>query len=184
MRRPRAALALVALAACVVESTHPLSPPNKAALDKALLGAWVSEERDGDRLKAQFEVKSGGVMTITLTGDAKEKQMVFEGHVTRLGALGLLNVRELEDGQASEWMFFRYVVTGDTLEVWELREEVVGRAIEKGALKGTRKTDQYSSTVRLTDTPEALTGFIKKQKPDELFKSFATFTRRAAREGP
>ena len=178
---------LVALVSCgPPESVHPVTTAASAKLDPALLGHWEGHEEEkkthsSERLLLDVSVKEGGTMWLVLPPDRKgEREMRFEGHLSKLGKLTVLNVRQVNDDDDGfgQWMFLRYLRgPGDTFKLAMLREDPVFQAIRAGTLKG-RITGSPESAVIL-DTPEKIARFLQSAKPEELFESMAVFKRRS-----
>jgi hypothetical protein len=167
---------LALLCTCGVESANPLGPADKAVLDKALLGSWTSTDRK-EPIDVEISLKAKGVMRLVLTGGEKEEPLEFQGHVTQLGALRLLNLQGVEDGKVQgAFVFVRYAVRADgTLETWLLQDKVVSEAVQKGTLKG--RPGSYGGTV-LSDTSEKIVAFVQSQRPEALFEAFQIFAKK------
>jgi hypothetical protein len=123
---------------------------------------------------------TGPVMRLTVepdTGDEKgEEKGSFEGHVSALADFKVLNLRLREgDEVGGGYVFVRYQLTGDTLELWLPNETAVKAALKAGTLKGRRT--QYGGTT-IDDTPARMTRFFTEGKREERFEPFATFTRK------
>jgi hypothetical protein len=105
--------------------------------------------------------------------------MAFEGHVSPVGKLKVLNLQLLEDGKIKDgYVFVRYEVRADgTLETWLLDDAPVQAAIKKGTLTGGRT--QYGGTT-LDDMPAKLVRFLTEAKPEERFEKFATLKKKPA----
>ena len=132
---------------------------------------------DKTNLEVVIVAGTAGQMTVTMPARGDKEANAFEGHVTVLGSLRILNLRLVEGGKVgSHYIFVRYAVTADgALEVWLLREESVKQAIASGKLKGRR--DQYGSTT-LDDTAENMSAWLRGQKPEVVFEKFATFVKK------
>ncbi len=189
MRRLAPALGFMVLLSCGPPvSKKPLTPAAKAVADKALLGHWrgqVAGEpgEDAKAVTLDVVVKAGGVMTFTLPPDTKnDRPLVFEGHVSEVGPLHLLNLSDHTDPKdpADEFILVRYEVDrAGALTVWMLSEAPLEKAIKSGALKGTFEGSPPSAVI--TDEPANTVAFLRKGKPAELFEKFAVFHRDAAK---
>ncbi len=190
MRRPwLCAVALGVLLSCGPPvSKQPLTPPEKSAPDKALLGHWVGHGLEGDakedkEVELDVTVKEGGVMSFRMPPEKPDGHpLVFIGHASQLSSMKVLNLLDRTEGQepAQEYIFIRYELGKDGgLTMWMLREEPLEQAIKSGALKG--KVEGSPSSVTLTDEPAALVRFFEKAKKDELFGKFAVFHRVAVK---
>lgn len=177
-RFPRSAVvALALLCTCGVESANPLSPADKAQPDPKLIGTWVSTEAgSASKLTVEISSKTGGLMRVLIPASSDRERMEFEGNVTQVGALRLLNLRVIDgDPRSRGFVFMRYALNAKgALETWNLADAPVKTAIDKGQLKGRR--DQYGTAV-VTDSSEKLVRFIEQQNPEVLFEKFQTFVR-------
>lgn len=166
---------LLLVASCApAEFTNPLTPPGKATPDKALLGKW--KEVGGNGLSVEVSSKSGGVMSFALPMEGKAPEH-FEGHVTMVGAMKVLNLRavggELESGR---YLYARYELSADgRVTFWLMRDSTFRKAVQSGALEG-HSTGSPGSLI-VSDTPENVLRFIKSQKSDELWDKLAVFGR-------
>ncbi len=174
MRGPRLMLLLLACSCAPAEFINPLTLPDQAKADNALLGKW--KELGGNGLSVEVSIKTGGVMSfvLPLKGSAPER---FDGHVTLVGAMKVLNLRavggELESGR---YLYARYELSKEGLATfWLMRDSTFRQAVEAGALKGLITGSPGSLIV--SDTPENVLRFIKRQKSDELWDKLAVFSR-------
>jgi hypothetical protein len=185
MRRWALTLGWLCLVSCGPPvSEKPLTPPEQSVADKALLGHWrgevVGDEgAEAKNVKLDVVVKSGGVMRLTLSpAKKKDTPLVMEGHVSEVGPLHLLNLRDMTDPKfpGQDFTLARYEVDkSGTLTVWVMAEEPLAQAFKSGALKGVMEGSPPSP--RITDAPAAVMAFIRKGKPGELFEKFAEFHR-------
>lgn len=173
--RVRLAVFLLLLAGCPPEFTQPLSPVAGAKVDAALLGKWVEAKPDGTPMRLEVKALQGGVMSVRLA--KKEKDALgFEGHVTALGAMKVLNLKAVEGDLSGESLLVvRYELAADgTLSAWVMRDSAFRVAVKDGSLKG-RESSGSPSTVIVTDTPENVRAFLQKQKSESLWELLTTF---------
>jgi hypothetical protein len=168
---------LVFLGSCGVESARPLTPANTAGLDAALLGTWEGVDGESKGMKFDITVAHDAVVLVSMAPKKGREPGAFEGHVSLVGKLKVLNLRLFEDGKASGgYVFVRYELKADgTLETWLLKDTAVQAAMKNGTLVGGRT--QYGGTT-LDDTPAKLVRFLTEAAPEERFEKFATLKKR------
>jgi hypothetical protein len=167
---------LLVLAACSPEFTNPLSPAAGAKVDAALVGRWLEAKPDGTPRRLEVKAREGGVMSFRLVKKNEKDALGFEGHVTALGSMKVLNLKAVEgDLGGDSLLFVRYELAADgTLSAWLLRDSAFGAAVKDGSLKG-RLSSGSPSTVIVTDTPENVRAFLQKQKSESLWEPLTTF---------
>ena len=179
MRTPSLLALLMVLESCGVESARPLTPASTAKLDPALLGSWEAIDGEGKGMEFDITVARGGVVRVSTAPSKDREPQTFEGHVSVLGKLKVLNLQLLEDGKVSGgYVFVRYEIQADgTFQTWLLDDAPVQAAIKKGTLTGGRT--QYGGTT-IDDLPAKLVRFLTEAKPEERFEKFATLKRSTA----
>jgi hypothetical protein len=177
MRTPWLFALLMLLGSCGVESARPLTPASTAKLDPALLGHWEGVDGEAKGMAFDITVARGAVVLVAMAPKEGREPMAFEGHVSVLGKLKVLNLQLIEDGKIKGgYVFVRYEVQADgTLETWLLDDAPVQAAIKKGTLTGGRT--QYGGTT-IDDLPAKLVRFLTEAKPEERFEKFATLKKK------
>src|SRR5262245_3364866 len=110
-RRGSASLVLCStlLVAACYESAFPTEPRPKADIDRALPGTWRCLPFDQDPTEKPATItiapEKGQVYAVTLQEDGGEPSR-YEAFASS-AAEGLMNVRELADGDKKPWMFVR-----------------------------------------------------------------------------
>jgi hypothetical protein len=174
--RGRLAALLLLLAGCPPEFTQPLSPAAGAKVDAALLGKWVEAKPDGTPMRLEVKALQGGVMSVRLAKKKEKDALGFEGHVTALGAMKVLNLKAVEGDLSGESLLVvRYELAADgTLSAWVMRDNAFRVAVKDGSLKGHESSGSPSSVI-VTDTPENVRAFMQKQKSESLWEPLTTF---------
>lgn len=177
-----------ALAGCLLlsgcpESVQPLSDPAGAAHDPALFGVWHGSF-DGDEMYLHAGPGERG-MTRAVQIEHKKKGGIdttqYAAFPTRLGKLGLLNVRRTDDGADFRgYMLFRYEVKGRKLTLWMLSLKAVREDIKAGKLAGRAEGGEYGETL-ITASSEALGKYVQEGDAKRLFDHPLVFRRLAVR---
>ena len=173
--RTTSRILILLLASCApAEFINPLTLPDLATADKALVGEW--KEVGGNDLRVKVSIKTGGVMSFVLPFKGKASER-FDGHVTMVGTMKVLNLRavggELESGR---YLYARYELSKEGLATfWLMSDSTFRQAVEAGTLKGVSTGSPGSLIV--SDTPENVLRFIKAQQSEALWDKFAVFSR-------
>ncbi len=183
--------ALLLLSGCFVTTEQPLSDPNHAQPDPALVGTWRStlKERDqtparirfDERGQGHFEEKAGGGHWKTVRGEERF-------FVTRTANDTYFNVAVTDPAhpkknrKKSVYQFLKYRVSDDgkKLTIWTAKSLGFRQAVVAGKLQGyidksenaTRKAgrrDDSLDDVALRDSPAAILRFIESRPTAELF---------------
>ena len=169
---------LIALCGCVPCSDSPLSPPGGQALDPALMGTWAHTEGDST-VTLHFGLDADtNLLTIVMTETdmaGKLDSSRISAHTTRAGERSYLNVR-FGDEKAPEpgYLFVKYTIKGDSLGIGIISAEAVTKAIESGEIEGETTQGQWTSSIRVKDTPEKLLLYLDKHDA-ELFPEMQFF---------
>src|ERR1700677_1178734 len=158
----------LALASCTVDSDNPLSPAKDAKPDKRLIGMW-HDPKDGDTIS--FTLKKNGWMHIVDTpkpeppgsnGIVVNGFKDYDAFITVIGKNTFLNV-VMTPGQIDSnhlnktYIFLRYTITGDHLQMQMLSPDAVAKVVRAGKLKGVI-TEEKSIGTNAPDTDVTLTG--------------------------
>lgn len=175
------------LTGCIAYSDHPLTPPDKAGPDKAILGSWfVLDDRDHLFLNIGIDEKTKGLRVVMVEygkeGEVKTSELV--GHTSRLEDKTYLNLRwDRPEEPGSGYLFIKYEIAGDRLGIGVIRYDAVKDAIRSGAVQGIIKEDKDSESVRLTESSEKLGAYVVKHDA-ALFEELNWMNRVALPRGP
>jgi hypothetical protein len=112
---PLLACAALALAGCPLVSDQPLSDPEAARVDPALLGAWnTKDEETGESRTLTFLPFDEHELVGFAPGDSEGAVDAFRAFVTPIETERFLNVQELGSGSPG-WFLMRYRVEADRL---------------------------------------------------------------------
>ncbi len=201
------AVGLAWLAGCV-ESEQPLSEPAASRMDDRLFGLWQRRDPDGAieylhiggeyraPLAANRSQPEPGLMQYTSVrhepnNRAAEAPSGARFFVTRIGDEDFGNwvfpQEEKDRGKPVHFAFYKYRVTPDKHDVWDMDRDVTASAIESGKLKGVvrRKTRVNAADpleydeLRITDTSENIAKFLADGGAKTCFpeKGHATYER-------
>jgi hypothetical protein len=181
---------LLAIAACSLlltscfDSKVPLSDPQKAKPDDALMGVWRFQSEGGeinyyhfghagDKLPASLMQ----VVFVQHTPDGNIRSAELLAFPTTLGGKTYLNVAEASPEQLKlleeegwtgevlhEYLILQYQITGNTLTIKWIDNEMKKKAIVAGKIKGIIENDQG----HFTDTSEHLAKLLT-EAGDTLF---------------
>src|ERR1044071_449116 len=122
-----ALLALLPLLSGCYEFDKPLGPPEKGALDRALMGHWRCEnvpkgpqEKDGKQENTldllPFDATQYAAQ-VRWMEDGAPKDALYRLYSSRVGAQVLLNAQEVK-AEPKDWSLVRYRVEGSKLTLW------------------------------------------------------------------
>lgn len=172
----------VSLSACIPDSTHPLSDPETAEIDRALVGGWVGEMEDG---LLYFHILGNSDGSYEVIGVSQEPDSdvgieggwsVFSAFTSEIKRTKYLNIQTTVDGddptevldEDAPYILMRYDVRrGKELKLWMLSVETASTAIEEG-LAGEVQ-DGWISSARFTASTDELAEFVGKSNPKKLF---------------
>lgn len=142
-----ALLSLLPLLSGCYEFEKPLGPPEKGAIDRALVGNWRCQnepkglqEKDGKQENTLHFLPFGATqyaVQVRWTEDGAPKDALYRVYSSRVGAHVLLNAQEA-DTQPKDWSLLRYRIEGPTLTLWLVDDEKVGGKGEEG-LRAVRR---------------------------------------------
>lgn len=180
----RALVALATLACGVLltgcpESVQPLSDPSRASPDPALLGVWHGTF-DGDEMYLHAGPGERGMIR-AIQVEHKKKGGIetarYAAFPTRLGKLGMLNVRSLdESADYRGYLLFRYEIKGRRLTLWMLSLKAAREDIKAGRLAGKAEGGEFGDTLITASSPE-LAAYVEKGDPKRLFGPPLVFRR-------
>lgn len=135
------------LCGCPLESDFPLSIPETAQLDRALVGTWkfIDPEKEAVATIAIWPFNDHEF--IIISPEENKKISAYRAFVTCLNGEKFLNVQEIDRSEYKrKWLFVNYSLTGNRLTL---------RILEDTLMKNEK-----------IDTPQALSGFIEKKLKD------------------
>jgi hypothetical protein len=185
----RAALivAVLALAACVPTTRHPLLGPDEGVNDARLTGAWAGTV-DKQRVYFHFIAQNAdGFHVLGLTHGGPEEHGGWSAYgvrTTQLGATRYLSVELLVDDaklvdDEERFLVMRYRLgpTGE-LEVWTMSEEPVILDIEAGKLAGEVDKGRFATDIDIAATTGQLAAYVAAADPERVFADlFVTLKR-------
>jgi len=127
---PALALTLL-LAGCPYGSEFPLSSPQQAVRDDALLGAWKPAAESEEDFLLTFR-SAGGAMLSVLAESPGEEPASYPAFVAQLGGRRFLNLQDTED--SGRWYFADYLFDQGRLRLRLVDDELIGdRAFSSAA---------------------------------------------------
>jgi hypothetical protein len=186
------AFAGVCLLMTSCDSKEPISDPQTANIDPALLGVWRTTNKDGSVEYQQVGRAGGklseGILRTIGVNHRKDRSLSdpedFLFFCSEVGKSRFLNVimtnqeKDIDKLQESGWnakfvggyWFAKYEVQGDTLTVWGVDDNAKRRAIEKGTIKGKIEKDKNGNeSVYFTDSSKNLAIFLASPGGAKLF---------------
>jgi hypothetical protein len=161
--------ALVLLEGCLVDSRHPIAPPDAAAADPDLLGTWGGGSENGAVFFHVFQPAGSVAGTVEIVAVAFEKDGSgtvdrYCGHLSLVGKARYINlVGPLADCKAASGEPFFFVLyekrPDGELDVRLMREDAVVKAIGAGKLAG-KKDAEGAPTSHITAEPEQIRAFL------------------------
>ncbi len=176
MKHVRVALVLLLsliLPGCLVQTDTFLSERTSSTLDERLLGIWIvpgNEDENGFLFVRESEGGGMDILTLELNEAPSgthqlpkwDEAVVWS---TDVGGMGYLNMT-MDD--ASVILAYRISDAG-ALEIGFMKPDMFKAAITSGAIKGTLKKSFLGPDLRLTDTAENITAYIKNNGGHALF---------------
>lgn len=142
-----ALLSLLPLLSGCYEFDKPLGPPEKGAIDRALLGGWrceAEQKEPADKDKKEESMlrflpfdATQYVVQVEGKEDGVTKWMQYRLYSSRVGTHVLLNAQEVKL-EPPNWSLLRYRVEGPRLTIWIIDDKTVGDSGEAG-LRAVRK---------------------------------------------
>jgi hypothetical protein len=170
---------VLALAACVPTSRHPLTAPQDAVKDGRLIGLWTGMV-DDERVYFHFIDKGDedlhAVGASHGDGDRRGGWSAYGIRTARLGATWYLTAEVLvEDGKSvaeedDRYLLCRYQITASgELEVWLMSEEPVILDIEAGKIAGQVDEGRFATEIELTAPSAELAAYVAAADPERVF---------------
>ena len=174
--RLAAACLFATLAACKVDSIHPITPAAEARPDPAIYGVWQHREKDeityvhiGPEFSLSVDKPTRDTprrMRIVLV-EHKSNGLTDEelvAHASRVGATRYLNVVQTERGNAVGFVLVRYaLVDCDTLRFATIDEERLKEAIRTGRIEGTARGGGIASETAISADSAEIAAFLRRE---------------------
>jgi hypothetical protein len=166
----RVAIMVFFLGGCIPYSDKPLTVLSPEALDPGIQGTWYVS---GDGETVFLHVGTSGtpkrlrLAMIERDEDGGIKTSELCGHTSRFGGRNYLNLQWDEPiEQQKGFLFVKYAIIGEKLGIALIRATAVKKVVQAGGLEGVVEEGQWTSSVKLTDSPERLRAFFEKNDED------------------
>jgi hypothetical protein len=178
-------LATLQLGGCLVYNTAPLSPPETATIDDALIGGWDStpdpKATTSERLELDISRDGEHALLIAVTSyeaDGSTRQHVYHAHGSAQGEKRYLNVfTTADDRNLRGYITARYAIDGEALAIELLDVPATRTAIQSGGLEGMVSISSEYGDVTVTMAGEAFARYLGEHP--QLFAAPVNFIRRA-----
>jgi hypothetical protein len=162
-RNLRALLVLLTITCCLSGCApvflNPISEPDRAELDKRLLGRWKGTDKENKNDYILFEASSNTQMNVSLFDDKEPNpKPMFRMFSSKVGSRYYMNLGFIDEDTSKGYLLARYELEGTTLTVWLLDEDKVKAAIERGLLKGNPGVGTIDTKVN--DSSERVVQFL------------------------
>jgi hypothetical protein len=169
------------LTSCVVTSDNPLSSPDAAHADQALVGDWLGKK---DQDTFHFSVKNGPWMHVEIipakAGDKGDSYDLFPTVIGNTTFLNVVMIGKDDQGHPTKsYVFVRYLISSDNvLQMWMMSQDAAAAAVRAGKLKGIVHQDKSLMVgqpphpdvdVTLLDTSANIVKFIQSADVTALF---------------
>ncbi|MEJ2309219.1 MAG: hypothetical protein P8Z31_04975 [Gammaproteobacteria bacterium] len=168
IRHPYSLLRLVILttmlAGCIPYSDFPLTPPDSATDDSALIGDWYAEENGRRSIFRIGQGERAGAIVISIeeqdngeTGDVTR----LRGHLSIIDGKTYLNILSDDPGEEIPgYMFARYAIDGGRLGIAINDPDYLLESVESGDLEGEIIEHEWSRSLHITASSEKLQRFV------------------------
>lgn len=164
----------LALAACVPEFERALE--GGEAADPALLGSWNAKSGGSDEnMVIDVSAKDGGVAVVLRDPKGSEETLNFTGKTAELSGVRYISLTPDDPdklgagGVKVGYLIFRYAHEGETVKVWALDQQKIGKAIEEGRLKGTVTGSGTDTTPKITASNDEVAAFFATEEGQAAF---------------
>ena len=104
------------LSGCEVVFTH--APAGNRVSDDALLGRWISEEKESESGTVKFDRGSHGQVNVSfIPGDPQERNPVFTATIVQIGSRSYLVLNPTDKDRDKGFLLAKYEIKGDELVV-------------------------------------------------------------------
>jgi hypothetical protein len=167
---------VLALAACVPETVHPLADPAQAKADSRLAGLWLTRI-DNEEMFLHFIPRSDGwteIVSVSYRNDHEGGEWtVFRMFPSRIDGRDYMNVRfiaEAEERSTSKRFYLaRYQLDQDgALTLWSMKRKPAIAAIE-GGLPGSVKKGRFVDEIIIKANTAELVEYLRQADVKALF---------------
>ena len=166
-------LSVLGIIGCVPVSDHPLTLPGDQKLERSLIGTWRGGEGDEISYVHIGQMESSEllhVLCVQIDKSGGLERMEFSGHTSSFAGNTYLNLTAINQGEMNtDYLLVKYQQSEDTCHFALMSQKVTRQVIEKGQLRGSVKSNLWSSSVRITEGPEKLRQFVLDRNK-ELFE--------------
>jgi len=148
-------VAILALAGCLSESEHPVTPPDPGGGDARLLGAWLQVTEDGYSVYHVFKTDRPDWDLAAADHDVEGFGEVesYTGHTSHLESGDYLNV--LVTGSETGYVVLRYeFIDANHVRMAFSDNDLLVEAVKSGKLPGTVTEESTGPDVRITASSE------------------------------
>jgi hypothetical protein len=200
MKRLLSSLAVVAAAlligGCNTPSLNPLASDDKVVEDAGLVGTWIPQEDNGkpntdEKYNVTAQDDKAYQVTIVRVDEKEKKPQEFGVKLVQLGSDRYIDLtipksakKELEPygtTVAPMHNIIKMKRDGDTLTIWPMTDDAVGKALKDGTLKIPYAKYGEDEDPVLTATTKELQAFLGGKDAAKYFKDPSTMKREAAK---
>lgn len=167
-------LLVLALAACKVDSTNPITPVDSAQPDTALYGVWrfrapgeLTYVHIGPAFSLGDAAAGAKARTKIVVIDHKANGLTddsYDAYVSRVGRDRYLNVVQVDAGKTVGFIFVRYTrIDANTLRFATMNEDALKAAIQAGRIKGTIRGEGLASETTITAPSTEIAEFLARE---------------------
>jgi hypothetical protein len=132
---------------------NPIVAEGGPTLDPALIGHWVAENGDGERM--EFEIRAaGGIGLVILESSSAEEGFESEQSnlvTARVGQRDYASLQPREDNEDGRWLLFGYELAApDRLLVHHADDEFWKRAVRDRIVTGTVRNGTFGAQAEVT----------------------------------
>jgi hypothetical protein len=154
------------LAGCIPYSDFPLTPPDAATDDPAIIGDWYAEENGTRSLFRIGRGESAGAIVISIEEQNDEDAgdvTRLRGHLSIIDGKSYLNILSDDPGEEIPgYMFARYVIEEGRLGIAINDPDYLLESVESGELEGEVIEHEWSRSLHITASSEELQRFVAK----------------------
>jgi hypothetical protein len=164
---------IASLSGCVPYSDNPLTDPGQQPMDASVYGSWYWKDNNEVgyvHMGLDRESKLLRVFMIDFGKDGEMHASELAGHTSSFPGQAYLNLKWVSPSDENPgYLFVKYEVRGDVLEISLMDNEAAEKAIQEGSLKGEIISAKWFSTAHIMEEKDALQQFVAKHN-EELFK--------------
>lgn len=157
-------LLCAALVGCVPYSDNPLTDPDKQPMDTSIYGTWFwTDDNESGYIHFGLDAKTK-LLTVAMDEFHKDGELrvsQLSGHTSSIMGNKYLNLKwVVPANETPGYLFAKYEVKTDVLEIQLIDPETVGTAIKDGLLKGEVTGENWFSSIHITENQEKLQKFV------------------------